>query len=764
MIVSVYVNSNIPSLDREFDYLVPLDYDGIILPGMRVLVPFGNKLTLGITIKTKETSEIELKYIDEVLDDIPTIGEELFNLAIDIRNKYFNRYFDSLMLTLPNVLDTSINKMYIMKNDNIHKDLVPFFKNGKLKYTKSHKPIYSKLLSDVKKGNLEVSYVSHDKLSIKTEKYYKLLDSNPVLRGVKQRELCEYLVNKDYVSEKELKDELNVSLSTIKSLHQKNIIDIEEREIYRDIHQKLYIDYEEVKLTPEQDRVINSIQKNEINLLHGISFSGKTEIYIKLIKQCMIDNKEAILIFPNLSLAYHLIDRFRHEFNDEVAFFHSDLNANEYYDEYRKVLNKEVKLVVGTSKAIFAPFENIGLIILDEEHSSEYYIDINTTFDVRYVAKHRANYHNSTLVFSSATPSIESFYNAKREEYNYIPLFERFNNSPLPKSYLVNMKDEQDSKNFQPFSRLLMNKIALNYKKGNKTMILLNKLSFSSYVQCRSCGHIVRCESCGIAMSYDYKKNALTCKHCDYKVFDYKPCPKCYSNAINYVGVGIQRLVRQLEFIFPKAKIYQLDSTFGKKFEYRDILNSFENDGDILVGTSLISKGLDIKDVTLVGIINADALLAIPSYSSTEETFNIINQVSGRAGRYKNGEVVIQSYIDDHYSINCAINNDYFSYYDQEITYRQQINYIPFYNLIKFTFISSSTSDSLEAATICKRLLLDSYHDIHITGPSEEVKRVNNKYQNFILLKYKRIDNISEFIKILSKQLNKKIELQIKSF
>ncbi|MEA4986639.1 MAG: primosomal protein N' [Anaerovorax sp.] len=505
------------------------------------------------------------------------------------------------------------------------------------------------------------------------------------------------------------------------------------------------------RLTSEQDAALNEIirpidqNKHEVYLIHGVTSSGKTEIYMQAIEACLNRGKTAIMLVPEISLTIQTIERFINRFgNEEVAVLHSKLSLGERYDEWMRVKNGEVKIVIGARSGVFAPLENIGIIILDEEHESTYKSDMSPKYDTFEVAVKRAMMNRSVVLLGSATPSIQSYYRAKTGQFNLIRLTKRYNEMPLPSVEIVDMREELKDGNKSIFSIALYQGIKKCLEKKQQVILFLNRRGYSTFISCRNCGYVMKCPDCGISMTYHKEDNEACCHFCGKKSPVPKICPDCTSKYIKYFGMGTEKVEEVTASLFEEANIARLDlDTVKKKGSIERVLKSFQKGKiDILIGTQLVAKGLDFANVGLVGIISADVSLNIPDYRSSERTFQLITQAAGRTGRGDfPGTVIIQSYTPQHYAIEAASHHDYEDFYQQELTLRKQTGYPPFCDFFQLVISSKHEQEAkLMAEEVGKFLRIKSGRKeaVSILGPQPApINRVNERFRYQILIKAK---------------------------
>lgn len=719
MYASVIVEITAKAVDKTFTYKVPEIYRNLIKVGSRVKVPFGSLTLEGFVLKiTNEfNDDYELREIIDLVDIEPLLNEEMLYLGNEISKKTLCSKISAYQVMLPKALKAS-NKT-----------------NIKIKEDK-----YLKLNISINEAN---EYINK-------------------CRFEKQKELLNYLIQN-----KELK--ITKLTSTINTLLKNNLITIEKRESYRYNYRTDKQD-KKVDLNEEQQNVVNTILNNKniahTYLLYGVTGAGKTEVYMNIIENVINDGKTAIMLVPEISLTPQIVERFILRFGNNVAILHSGLTDVERYDEYRKIINEKVKIVVGARSAIFAPLKNLGIIIIDEEHTQTYKQDNHPRYHARDVAILRSEYHSCPLLLGSATPSLESMARAYNKVYTLLTITKRAGNSTLPNVYVVDMKDEIKCGN-SIFSDFLDSKIKERLEKKEQIILLLNRRGYTSVETCNNCGETIKCPNCDISLTYHKTSNMLRCHYCGFSIKKYLRCPKCNSDDLKDLGLGTQKLEEELNKRY-NARVVRMDiDTTSKKGEHQKIIEDFgEHKYDILVGTQMISKGLDFPLVTLVGVINADASLNIPDFRSSERTFQLLSQVSGRAGRSdKKGEVIIQTYNNEHYSILLAKRHDYLTFYKEEMKIRKLLNYTPYYYII---LVRISTKDYelsfKEAKKIGDYLKQNLSKSTFVLGPAmANIFRIDNTYYQQCIIKYKKDDKITEVLTKLDNhyKTNSKVNVEI---
>ena len=703
MYIDVLVEIKSKKVDKTFTYKVPDSLVNDIEIGKRVTVPFNNRTLEGF-IMSIHTNEVtyETKYITNIVDTKPVLNKELIDLGKYIVNKTLCSLVSAYNTMLPAALKAH-------KNYNINK-----------KYTT----------------------------------YIKLIDEYYIGKNNNQKEIIDKLK-----SGKMLKSELvKISLSSINTLKKLNVIEEVLEETYRLNINTDYID-KKIILNDNQKKVISEVlnHKNEFvpYLLHGVTGSGKTEVYMNIIEDVIKDKKQVIVLVPEISLTPQMINLFKGRFKDDIAILHSALSDGEKYDEWRKVENNEVSIVIGARSAIFAPFSNIGLIVMDEEHSETYKQENMPRYDTVDIAIYRAKYHNCPLILGSATPSIESYTRAKQNIYKLLELPERINKCN-PTIKLIDMKNEIKTGN-SILSSELIGDIEDRLNKNEQVILLLNRRGYSTTITCKNCGNTIKCPNCDIPLTYHKSGNKLLCHYCNYTTYKPLKCPECGSDSINSLGIGTEKLEEEINKRF-NARVIRMDiDTTKNKGSHERIVNAFRNKKyDILIGTQMVSKGLDFEDVTLVGVLNGDAGLNIPDFRSGERTFSLLNQVSGRSGRsLKEGKVIIQCYNIDHYSIKYASSNNYKDFYSEEMSIRKKLKYPPYYNLCLVKLVSKNFGILNKEAEKIKQYLINNTKDVIVLGPSLSViPKINNTYYMQLILKYKELKNVYDNLKFLIDKYN----------
>ena len=706
MIAEVIINRSAKKLNRTFDYNIPKELEELVIIGSTVLIPFGKSSNLveGYVIGIKENTTFEVK-------DIVQIKHNLTESQIELAKWMAKRYFCNL-------------------SDCINQMITPGTKNKNAK-------------NNVQDKKINVVYLKKDIEEIQFDIEVGKIKSE------KQKKVLQFLKNNEEVTIPEIELYAGGTRAIIKTLEKNGYIEIVEKKVERNpLADKQVEKTNNLPLTNEQknafEKVKDKILKNEYEefLLYGVTGSGKTEVYLQLIGEALKQGKTAIVLVPEISLTPQMIDRFIARFNkEEIAVLHSKLSIGERYDEWNKIKEGKAKIIIGARSAIFAPTENIGIIIIDEEHDSSYKSEAVPKYDAKEIAKRIAKENNCPLLLGSATPDITTYYKTKNGKITLLELTKRANNSKLPNVEIVDLKMELANGNGSMLSVKLHDAIEKNLKAQRQTILFLNRRGYSTFIMCRECGYTVKCKNCNISMIYHKSINKLKCHYCGYEENVVNVCPECHSTKIRYFGTGTQRLEQEINKIFPNAKTIRMDiDTVTKKNSHEDILNKFRNENiDILIGTQMVVKGHHFPNVTLVGVIAADSSLNIDDYRATERTFQILTQVAGRAGREKlEGNVIIQSYNPENFSIQYAKKQDYDLFYNTEIAIRKQLKYPPFCDIILIGFNGLSEKEIIEVSNkvyiyLCRNLD-NNLFNILKPMPSP-IDKIQNKYRWRIIIK-----------------------------
>lgn len=696
MVVGVLVQLSSQNVDRVFDYLVPEHLIPSIKVGVRVLVPFGKQNLEGFILEIKTNSDRELKEIYSILDKDVILNDELLLLGKEIQNTTLSTLISAYQVMLPKAL----------------------------------------------KAKAGVT------ISKKYQTFYEIKDKEYIPSSLAQRKILELFSEAKIISRKVL---LEISSSALSTLLEKGVLSEIKEEDYR-MKYDIKRDTKKV-LTKAQQNVVDSVlndQRHVPFLLFGVTGSGKTEVYMQIIEKVLKKGKTAIILVPEISLTPQMIEQFSNRFGNQIAALHSALSEGEKYDEWRRIARGEANIVIGARSAIFAPLKNIGIIIMDEEHSDSYKQgDKNPRYHARDIAIWRGKYHSCPVLLGSATPSLESMARARKGVYELVTLQERVNGKMLPEVEIIDMNQESKRSSYHITNTLLKN---LNdcIKRGDQAILFLNRRGFSTFVTCKNCSEVIRCPNCDITLTYHKSNKMLRCHYCGYATPLPKECPKCHENSLSDLGVGTEKIEEELHTLLPSIKVLRMDvDTTSKKGAHKKMIDAFRNhEYDILLGTQIVAKGLDFSDVTLVGVINADTSLNIPDFRSSENTYSLLSQVAGRSGRSsKAGKVLIQTFNPDHYAISFVKHHDYLGFYNEEMKIRKRLGYPPFYFLC-YLKISGKEADYLFQESLkIKRSLERNLQYTTILGPTTlAVFKVNNIYRYGIILKYKKEDMLYDIL------------------
>ncbi len=711
MYANVIIEYGVKSLNKTFIYKIPNDLLGRVKVGMKVYVPFGVKEIFGFVIDIVDNNETgyDAKEIIRIDNEELILSKELMDIG-----SYLSQI---TMCTLISAYQTMLPTALKIKKQ-------------------------------------EHKYDLYDEYLVLTDKLKAMEYICKYPRRLKQIKVINSLFESDKVSKK------GIGSDIVKALLENDIVKIEKVNKYRINKDKCVADVK--VLTEEQEKVFTSVDFANHNtyLLYGVTGSGKTEIYIKWVQKCLDEGKNAIMLVPEIGLTTQIANRFYEAFGNNVAIFHSSLSEGEKYDEYLKILRGEVSVVVGTRSAVFTPLKNIGIIIIDEEDSSSYKQDNNPRYHARDIAIYRGKYNNIPVILGSATPSLESKARADKGVYKLLKLSSRVGNAKLPIIHVIDMEEEMKKRN-TIFSDFLSNKIREKLAKKEQVILLLNRRGFSTFVTCSNCGYTYKCPNCDITLTYHKSTNNLICHYCGDKRKKDNVCPNCGEDALNYYGLGTEKLEEKIKEEFSEARVVRMDqdTTRNKGMHERIIEDFREYKYDILLGTQMISKGLDFPKVTLVGVINADTSLNIPDFRSSEVTFALLSQVSGRAGRRDAlGEVIIQTFNSDNYVIKCIKENNYDKFYLQEMNFRKNLKYPPYYYLVSVKVIGKTYENVIENANKVKNYLVSNLSENTIVlGPTTAaVFKFNNEYRMQIIIKYKYDDKLLEVLKDVDNIVNNK--------
>lgn len=774
MIAKVIIDILNKQVNRTFDYLIPSELEKIIDIGFRVKVPFGKLTRVGYIVDITDNTEYtnKLREIIDLVDVYPVLSKEMIDIAKYIAENYFSYYATVLKAMIPTGLKAKYKRICrVINKDNLPLELHKIFSRKEINLDSIPKEKMPLIYDEIKNNNLKLDIVITKRSDDNEALYVSVLDDSIIPSSKKGKELLNYLCEINEKIELDiLVNDCGFSKNVIMTLEKNKIIKIEKERKANYSNDVIYdIKNEKINLNKYQQNVLDNIifDKSKTYLLHGVTGSGKTEVYMRLIEKALINGKTALLLVPEISLTPQITALFKKRFGSKIAILHSSLTISEQYNEWKKILNKEIKIVVGARSAIFAQLDDLGIIIIDECHERSYIQDNNPKYNAIEIAKLRSKTHNCPLLLGSATPDIVDYYKATNGEYELFSIPVRANNKKMPKSIVVDMKEELISGNKSVYSSLLKEELLKNYKNHEQSILFLNRRGFSSFVMCRSCGETVKCPHCDISLTYHARTQLLKCHYCGFSMPNVYKCKKCGSDKIRFVGSGTEKLEEEAQRIIPEAKIIRLDSdSINGINDYEEAFNKFKNhEADILIGTQMIAKGLDFENVTLVGVVNADLALNFPSYDSTSIAYNLIEQVSGRAGRKnKEGRVIIQTYNPTHYVIESAKNHDYDSFYNQEILNRKSMMLPPFSDVIEMSVISNDASKAYDEAKHIVDTLRMVSNKSTILGPAEALIFKKRDMYTFTIQIQAVEDSIIEKIKYIYPlyQNNKNISISIK--
>lgn len=772
MIAKVIVDVPAKQTDRTFDYKIPEALEEVIKPGMRVVVPFGPRTIQGFVVELSENSSFaELKEIVEPMDLAPVLNQELLKLGEWLTEQTLSYKISAFQVMLPAALKAKYEKKIrrLAPVESLPTKIQSLFQHDDMILWSEAAGYLSALQKEAAKGTVEVIYEVKERVKKKKLKYVSpLLDkeglqqakASLVATAEKQRDLIDHFLDKPEAIElRQIQSLLNISSQTIKSLVKKGILEEKDVEVYRDpFEDRVFAKTAPFPLTNEQENAIAPIlatieeELQKVFLLYGVTGSGKTEIYLQSIQKVLEKGKEAIVLVPEISLTPQMVKRFKGRFGDAVAVLHSGLSSGEKYDEWRRIERKEVKVVVGARSAIFAPFEHLGIIIIDEEHETSYKQEDNPRYHARDVAIERSLYHQCPVILGSATPTLETFARAQKGVYELLTLPKRMNNQSLPSVQIVDMREELRDGNRSMFSRTLIEGLKERLEKKQQIVLFLNKRGHSSFVMCRDCGYVVNCPNCDISLTYHRFNQQMKCHYCGYEAPVPQRCPECNSEHIRYFGTGTQKVEEELGKVLPEARVIRMDvDTTSRKGSHERLLTEFEEGkADILLGTQMIAKGLDFPNITLVGVLSADTMLHLPDFRSSEKTFQLLTQVSGRAGRHElPGEVIIQTYTPEHYSIELASEQNFDRFFEREMMVRKSHQYPPYYYIALIT-VSHENVAMVASITdkIAKFVQSKLSRESHVLGPvASPISRIKNRYRYQCLIKYKREPELNKTLK-----------------
>ena len=781
-VAKVIVDVPTMQTDQPFTYLVPENLNEQLAVGMRVEVPFGNgnRHVQGFVLAVEpvaatvlDETNVQLKELVAVLDLKPVLNTEMLALADYMKEKTFAFKITCLQTMLPSVMRADYQK-YIYLTDELSEELQDqlFYGLEEISWDQAQeRGLLPQLMALRKQQKVDIRYEVTTRNKVKMVRFIQAAKEFEQLeeirlglrKGAKKKEQLLYYLQRlgteKITAVKEMK-ELGFSTALLNEAAKNGWLTFIEKEAYRDpFANQTFEKTTALSLNAEQQVAVETIlqsvqeQQSQTYLLEGITGSGKTEVYLQVIAEVLNQGKTAIMLVPEISLTPQMVQRFKSRFGEHVAVMHSGLSQGEKYDEWRKIERGEAEVVVGARSAIFAPIENIGVIIVDEEHEASYKQEEPPRYHARDLAIWRSEYHHCPVVLGSATPSLESRARAQKNVYQRLRLTQRANQAAtLPTIDVVDMRQEVENGNVSSFSMSLQEKLQERLEKNEQSVLLLNRRGYSSFVMCRDCGYVLPCPNCDISLTLHMDSKTMKCHYCGHEERIPYRCPNCGQDKIRYYGTGTQKVEEELQTLLPDSRILRMDvDTTRRKGAHEKILRTFgEGQADILLGTQMIAKGLDFPNVTLVGVLNADTALNLPDFRSSERTFQLLTQVSGRAGRAeKPGEVIIQSFNPEHYAIQLAKAQDYEDFYTKEMYIRHRGDYPPYYFTVQIT---ASHPEENEAAKqmfqIATKLKQGLSPQAILLGPTPNaIMRVNNRYFYQVIIKYKQEPMLQPLLK-----------------
>lgn len=796
MYAKVIVDVPARETNRAFDYIIPTFMEPWVEVGSRVSVPFGSRVIQGFVVELRESSEYELQKMREikhVLDPIPPLTGELVALSRWMSRKYACHELTALQSMIPGALKAKYERRIVVPEleaeilsfeDDKEQEIIQYIRTKEslsmeqlLRRFPAEGPLLKEML---KRGRLAEEQQIKDRLSKKTvltvfppedPEFLEACLAKLPENAQRQKQLIEYLrANPEPVKLADLSKQLGITSPTVKALADKGWIALREVEVFRDPYEnRAFARTTPLLLTDEQQVIYNEIvtslrmQSHQVFLLHGVTGSGKTEVYLQAIEECLKLGREAIVLVPEISLTPQMVERFKSRFGDWVAVLHSRLSHGERYDEWRKIQTGKVKVAIGARSAVFAPFTHLGLLIVDEEHEASYKQEDNPKYHAGEVAVARGQHNRAVVLLGSATPSLESYHRAQTGEYRLLKMPSRVQGRPLPEVQIIDMREELKDGNRSMFSRTLHEAIEDRLQKQEQMVLLLNRRGYSTFVMCRSCGYVAGCPHCEISLTYHHNSRTMRCHYCGYAEREINRCPSCESTHIRFFGAGTQRVEEELVRLFPGIRVIRMDvDTTNQKGAHEKWLQLFRSrQADVLLGTQMVAKGLDFPYVTLVGVIAADTVLNLPDFRSAEKTFQLLTQVAGRAGRHHlPGEVVIQTYTPEHYSIQCASMHDYSGFVAQELKLREEREYPPFWKLILVTLSHEQIPLLVRAGESLADGIRQQWRRmgphaanvqgedrLEVLGPvASPISRIKDRYRFQCMIKYRGDVGIAEII------------------
>jgi primosomal protein N' (replication factor Y) len=744
MFAKVIIDIKHQNVNHHYDYIINDTFKDDLKIGMRVLVPFGAQTRMGFVTDVVEKSSTATKEILDILDDVPTISDELFFIIKDIHKQSSELYSSIFDTVIPGEIKLDYDKdIYLLNEKECPLDLLSNFNQKGIWHLKKNQFDILPRLRRLQKNNvLEIKLAIKQKTNKKHKSVYTFNQNHTYQKIDKYPQLNKIKGNLQYDRKQLIK--LGFSISQINTLTKHEVFKLSSQQMKRNI-KHVFDDKDKcVDLTDEQKLAAKLIKKSfnqaKTFLLKGVTGSGKTEVYLDVIEELIKKDSRVLVMVPEITLIAPMAQRLKSRFAD-VAIYHSALSAGERLDQYQMILNDEASIILSTRSGVFLPIKDLGLIIMDEEHDRSYIQTEHVTYDAKHIAQLRSSYHHIPLVLGSATPSVVSMYKAIAHEYTLLNLTSRPFGIEQPDIKLIDMKNELKQKNTSIFSKDLLISMKDRLKKEEQTLILFNRKGYAPFVLCRQCGDVPKCPDCEISLTYYKDKNILKCHYCGYEKPFNQTCEICHQKAVKEVGVGIEYVESELKRTLPDARILRMDRNITTtKGSHERIWHQFLNyDADILLGTQMISKGLDFPKVTLVGVLMADLSLKVPSYLASEDTFMLLTQIAGRSGRHQKGEVIIQGYDLKHYAID-SLTKGYDSFYKEALYERKLSQYEPFSRVSQFLIEGQSYLKTYQIAFLLKKRLAN-LDDLVVLGPSQAlIKKIRENFRFVVTIKYKDID------------------------
>lgn len=799
-LVSVFVEKTTINFDKAFSYSVPFDIAENVFVGQRCLVPFGkgNRKRQGVITEIKQVENIkesDYKPVFELIDNTPIVTEEMLKLCEFMSERYFCTFFEALRPMLPLGINVKVVKSFVLKKDfdkidmaalsNDEQLIVKSIFNAKhpVKQSRlmeivgvSNERIFDRLLAENIIETLENSVRRVGDASIKTVRLPDEFSQDDISEYTpKQKQVAQFLSECGNASIKEVSYFTGVSVTTVNTMINKGLILCFDTEIMRSPYEiSENGEMTPIRLTDEQQNAFDLIKKDmlssdggKVGLLFGVTGSGKTQVFLRAIDECLLQGKNAIVMVPEIALTPQTMSIFSKRYGKKIAIFHSAMSIGARTDEWKRVKSGEVRIAIGTRSAVFAPMENIGLIIMDEEQEHTYKSEGSPRFHARDIAKFRCKYHNCLFLMASATPSVETYSLAKSGFYSLYTLKNRYGNVTLPKVETANMKEQYKKGNFGIFSDILREDLKKTIENKKQAIILLNRRGYQVVVTCVNCGAVRQCPNCSISMTYHTANNRMMCHYCGYSEEYTDKCKICGEKNVRLSGFGTQKAQEELQTIFPTMRILRMDAdTTMTRFSHEKKLTAFKNgEYDVMIGTQMVAKGLDFPDVTLVGVINADQLLYGNDFRGYEKTFSLLTQVIGRSGRSEEGTAVIQTIAPDNEIIALSALQDYEKFFETEIMQRKILTYPPYCDLCVVGFSGASKEKAFECAKyffehLRKKVETD-YKDLKviILGPSPcNIPKISNKYRFRLIIKCKNSKRFRELVLKTLKETGKNIK------